>query len=176
MSKLQILVGKVLDTLRLSLKRFPETLLISSAYVILMIVNNRNDYDPDQTLIKIALILALAIPISVAGILWIERQEKLKKRPMVVRIGLNLSIIIYGILFKVFMPDDLDEKFMIRYATATAIAYLVFTLVPYLFNRRRYGLYLIKLLTTFFWSHTFILWCYILVLLPLYLPLIVSLI
>ncbi len=159
MSKLQILVGKVLDTLRLSLKRFPETLLISSAYVILMIVNNRNDYDPDQTLIKIALILALAIPISVAGILWIERQEKLK-RPMVVRIGLNLSIIIYGILFKVFMPDDLDEKFMIRYATATAIAYLVFTLVPYLFNRRRYGLYLIKLLTTFLVTYLYTLVLY----------------
>lgn len=156
MKKVMIFLQKLVASLVDSVRRFPESIVISIAFVVVMIINNRMDYDTDQALEKLALILALGIPLSVCTKLVIERM----KSGLIFRLILDFGVIIYGVLFRLWIPEDLNEKFMIRYAFASAAVYLLFTLIPYFGHIKNYGKYLVKLITSFLITYLYTLVLY----------------
>lgn len=157
MNKLISLLKRLMNTLWMSIRRFPETITTSVAFVTIMIINNRLDYDPNQILNKVALVLALGIPISSCLTLLIERM-KLSK---VYRYLFVFALLGYGIVFYLFIPTELNQRFMIRYAFVTTMFYLIFSLIPYFYKRSQYGLYLVKLVTTFFITYLYTLVLYL---------------
>lgn len=157
MNKLRQWMDRLWHVLKVSVHRFPETLLISLALVLVLIVDNHRAYDPDQVLVKLAMVFALGVPLSGAIKLLVERL----KLGRYYRAALAIVMVVYCGLFYVLIPDNLDQKFTMRYAMATAIAYFLFTLVPYLWQRANYSLYCVKLLVSFFITYLYTLVLYL---------------
>jgi len=157
MTKLSNILNRIGNILVLSMKRFPETIFISTALVVFAIMKNHSYNYDNMVLTKLILVLALGIPISICLLLV---QERLKSSLLFRAIGI-LLLINYGTLFFRLIPMDITEKFAIRYAFASAIFYLLFTLVPYLLNRKEYSLYIIKLATSFFITYLYTLVLYL---------------
>lgn len=134
-----------------SLKRFHETIFISTILVVVLIINNRTDWDYRDTLEHIALIAALGIPISAS---WVLIYERLGLRSMWRIIG-GVSILAYGVISYLLKPVEIDDYYMIRYAFASAIFYFIFTLIPYYWNRRGYGKYCVRILTSFLTTYLY---------------------
>lgn len=151
MNKFRQWMNRLWRVLKISVNRFPETLSISLVLVVVLIVDNHIDYDQEQQLVKLAMVLSLGIPISALIKMVVERF----KLSNLYRIGLATGLLAYCVIFYYLMPEDLAQRFMIRYATATAIAYFIFTLIPYLWKRQKYGLYCVKLLVSFFVTYLY---------------------
>ena len=64
MNKISEFLKKIANILLLSLKRFPETILISTGFVIIMIINNHLYSNDSVVLTKLGFVLALGIPLS----------------------------------------------------------------------------------------------------------------
>jgi len=81
--KLMELSRKILKNLRTSIKRFPVTIGISVACVILLIYLSELGYDGNdslrETINKIVMVLALGIPLSLSIKLSFERLQRWKK-------------------------------------------------------------------------------------------------
>ncbi|MDA3845853.1 MAG: DUF4153 domain-containing protein, partial [Vallitaleaceae bacterium] len=157
MNKLLISIKKIGSILISSLRRFPETILISTSFVVIMIMNNHANNFQNLVLIKLSYVLALGIPLSIILLLIQERM----KPSVLYRIISALLLITYGSVFFRLMPIDKTQSFMIRYAFTTAIAYLLITIIQYLPSRKNYGLYIIKLATSFFVTYLYTLVLYL---------------
>lgn len=157
MNKISEFLKKIANILLLSLKRFPETILISTGFVIIMIINNHLYSNDNVVLTKLGFVLALGIPLSCCLLLVQERFKSL----FLFRIIGILLLLLYGTVFFRLIPMDLTDKFTIRYAFVSAIFYLLFSLIPYLANRENYGLYVIKLVTSFFVTYLYTLVLYL---------------
>ncbi len=151
MNKFKQWIDRLWRVLKISVNRFPETLLISLTLVVVLILDNHMDFDSEQLLVKLALVLSLGIPISAMITLTIERLNL----NYFYRIGLALGVIVYCGVFYYLIPEEIGQRFMIRYAIVTAIAYFLFTLVPYVWKREKYGLYCVKLLVSFFVTYLY---------------------
>ncbi len=151
MNRLMQWLSKLWIILRSSLRRFPETMVIALVLTILVIIENHMAYDTEMVLAKWIMVLALGIPMSSMLVLVSERL----KRRWKIRILLDALLIGCGLIFRAVIPETVDDVFMIRYALATLMAYLGFTLIPYLRHREGYGAYLVRLITAFFVTYLY---------------------
>lgn len=156
-NRFRVWFEKLWKVLRNSVNRFPETLLFSAAFVVVMIVNNRMDSDPGEVLERVAMVLALGIPLSAIIKLLLERY----RLSVLYRIAADVALVAYAVMFYLLLPEELDSIFGMRYGAATIIAYLVFTLVPYLWRRTYYSLYCVKLMVSFLITYLYTLVLYL---------------
>ena len=157
MNRFQRIMGQLWSVLERSVRRFPETLCISLLFVVVAIINNRADYDAREVTEKLMAIAALGIPLSASLKLIYERYNQ----AVWVRVLYAVVVVVYGGLFWLGMPETLDQRFGIRYAFATAVAYFIFTLIPYALQGLNYSLYCIKLMVSFFVSYLYTLVLYL---------------
>lgn len=133
-----------------SIQRFPETISIATAMVIIGIILNHNNTD-EETLVRILLVLAIGIPISASFKLLYERRLFNKKLYFSIDGLLAVTLLIYYFL----LPENLDHQFIVRYITVSILLYLVFTLVPYFYKRKFYTIYCLKLVVSFFTTYLY---------------------
>jgi len=129
-----------------SMKRFPITLLFSTAVAVMLItiselqpINNR---DLQETLIRITMIFALGIPISLCLKLWWERKEN---RTVLESLGYVITGCIILILYYHFLLDELSMVSITRYTGVNLAFYLGFLFIPYLPRKDHFEMYIIKL-------------------------------
>lgn len=149
--KLIELLRKILKNLKTSIKRFPVTIGISVACVILLIYLSELGYDGSNNLKeiikRIVMVLALGIPLSLSIKLIFERLEKKKKIQL---FGSYLIGVIALILYYVFLLESFNMIPITRYTGVSLMLYLSFLTISYLPNRDNFERYIIKILGRFF--------------------------
>jgi len=131
-----------------SMKRFPITLLFSTAVAVMLItiselqpINNR---DLQETLIRVTMIFALGIPISLCLKLWWERKEN---REVLEFFGFIITGGLILILYYYFLLNELNVVSITRYIGVNLAFYLGFLFIPYLPRKDHFEMYIIKLAT-----------------------------
>lgn len=140
-----------LQALYASIHRFPVTLALSTLTVIIVIWISEIDSTAQQTtidlLIRIAMVLALGIPVSLIIKLWSEKNERY-------RISSHLLVYVGGAillaLYFFFILLQLEWVDIARYISVTMALYVAFLFVPYLGKRSHFERYIILLSARFF--------------------------
>ncbi len=141
----------ILEGIKNSVKRFPQTIGISVACVALLIyiseIRLEASSDYIETLSKVTMILALGIPLSLCIKLFFERLESYKKISLYASyLGGGLLLLLYYYYFL----NDLGMVSMSRYIAFNLIFYLVFLFIPYLPNGIDFEFYVVRVFTRFF--------------------------
>lgn len=136
-----------------SVKRFPVTIALCTAVVIVVImiseIQSNGAYDSPiiKTLTRLALVLALGIPISLCIKLIFERYRQLSA---------SLKILIYAlasgalVIYYFSLLKDLEMVSMVRYVALSFAFYLGFLFIPYVSKKEDFELYIIKIISRFF--------------------------
>lgn len=134
--------GKLLASLR----RFPEALLLAAAVTVILILMN-HDVLPEETWTRVAMVLALGIPVSLCLRMYFERSGN----PPLFLQGLFYGLTALGLIgyYHYFLPH-LDLVSVTRYIALTLALYCLFTLIPYGGGRPGYEQYIVVLLRQFF--------------------------
>ena len=148
--KLTGFIKKLLVGLYASIKRFPATLCISAATAVMLIIVNELEPTAGQAnldvLKRIAMILALGIPLSLCITHIFERKEGM--RPAA-RILASLAGIAALLLYYFFLLPDFKMVSVTRYTALTTTLYITFILLPYFYKRENFELYVVKLFIRF---------------------------
>lgn len=147
---------KMLISLYQSIRRFPLTLILSSAVTILVITIAEYSHQENNALIemlgRIAMVLALGIPLSLIIKFIIERFEKINT-PLKLLIYILSTIFLFG-YYLIFLPGY-DMVPLTRYTALSLAFYLAALLIPYFYLREGFELYIIRLILRFFTTIVF---------------------
>jgi hypothetical protein len=130
-----------------SLKRFPESILLATGFVAVMILLNHYDSSEQHDLLtRLAMIFALGIPLTLSfkGII-----ERLPHHQKMWRISFWAATAIGLALYFIFLLKDLKMVSIVRYTAFSIALYLAFIFIPYYSKRDNFELYGIHLLTNF---------------------------
>lgn len=134
-----------------SLKRFPIAIGLSIAATILMIVLNHTDTfsssDIKDIIIRIIMVLALGIPISLCIKLIFEKKDDVLPTAKAAAYVLGAGGLV---LYYFFLLKDFNMVSITRYIALSLFFYLAFMFIPYFFRRHGFELYIVKLMTRFF--------------------------
>ncbi|HBG22405.1 MAG TPA: DUF4153 domain-containing protein [Peptococcaceae bacterium] len=143
-------VKHMMTVLSVSLKRFPLTILFSTAVAIMLIMITElrplTDTNLTETLYRITMILALGIPLSLCLKLFWERKGNGKPSAL---IGLYSAGFVMLLLYYFFLLNTLDMVSITRYIGVSLALYLAFLFIPYLPRREQFEMYVIRLGTGF---------------------------
>jgi hypothetical protein len=142
---------KMLFSLYQSIKRFPVTLFLASAVTVLVITITEytqpgND-DFIEMLGRIAMVLALGVPISLNIKFIFERFNNLKSLS---KLLIYFSSTLLLIAYYFFLLPDFKMVPVTRYIAISIAFYLIALLIPYFYKRTNFELYTIKLILRFF--------------------------
>jgi len=139
-------IKNLLTRLYLSLKRFPLTIILSASTCAVFIAIS--EINPIQdTLNKIALVLALGIPLSLCvKLLFEKREEKKFYRIVIGYFSGCLLLILYYFLFL----NNMGMVTTTRYTAVSLALYLGFLFIPYILNKEQFEMYVITIITGFF--------------------------
>lgn len=139
-------VRNILSGLYLSIKRFPLAILFSASSAAVLIVISETAPKND-TLARIAMILALGIPVSLCIKLFFEKKDdKNTYRLILSYIGGVLFLILYYFLFL----KATEMVPITRYAAVSLALYLWFLFIPHLLKKEEFEMYVITVFTVFF--------------------------
>jgi hypothetical protein len=136
-----------------SIKRFPVTIALSTAVIIVMIMisetQNGGRYDSPiiEVLTRLSMVLALAIPVSLCIKLIFERYKQL---------SIPLKMLIYAltaialVVYYFFLLKEIEMVSMVRYIALSFAFYLGFLFIPYMNKKEDFELYIIKIISRFF--------------------------
>lgn len=139
-------IKNILSRLYGSLKRFPATVLLSaSVCTVLIAISEINP--KEYTLRKIAMVLAIGIPLSLCIKLFFEKKEKVNKLKVMASYALGALLLV---LYYFFLLKDFKMVAITRYIGVTIALYLGFIYIPYFSRREKFERYVITLFTSFF--------------------------
>jgi hypothetical protein len=148
--KLTVFIKKLLIGLYASIRRFPATLCFSAATAIMLIIINELEPTAGQAnldiLRRIAMVLALGIPLSLCITHMFERKEGM--RPAA-RILASLAGAAALVLYYFFLLPDFKMVPVTRYIAFSTALYITFVLLPYFYKRENFELYIMKLFIRF---------------------------
>lgn len=149
--KLSGILKQLLMSLYSSLKRFPIAIGLASSVTVLLIVLTHNDQnfskDTQELLGRIAMLLALGIPVSLCIKLLFERTREVKIAGKLAAYLIAAAVLV---LYYFFLLKDFGMVSVTRYIALSTVFYSIFLFVPYFYKRTGFELYIIKLFTRFF--------------------------
>lgn len=138
-------IKNILTGLYLSLKRFPVTILLSICIATILVAIS--ELQPaEDTLSRIAMILALGIPLSLSIKLFFEKRNEKKSIKLIISylVSALLLFLYYLFLFKDFNMVDIT-----RYIALSLALYLAFLFIPYLPRREQFEMYILTVVSGF---------------------------
>ena len=154
MEKLRLKILDIFKTtvqkLAVSLKRFPEAIVLAAAATLIMITMNHLEIMSghlDETLRRVAMVLALGIPLALCLKIFLEGASKIKKTMKLLLYGAAALCLIFYYFY--LLPPDINLIAGIRYIALTLALYFLFTFIPYLDKRPGYEQYIIALIRQF---------------------------
>ncbi len=149
--KLTNALKNIMVVLYRSLKRFPITILLSTAVAVMLIVISElqpiHNMSQLETLNRITLTIALGIPLSLCIKAFFERKESGKVSELV---GLYIAGGLVLLLYYFFFLDEFNMVSITRYTAVNLAFYLGFLFIPYLPQKEQFEMYIIKVGTGFF--------------------------
>ncbi|NLO24652.1 MAG: DUF4153 domain-containing protein [Clostridiales bacterium] len=154
--RIATLFKTLMTKLSSSLKRFPETIILATLTVsVLVYVNHMHGYmtvSQAEALQRVSMALALGIPVALCISTLFERIAP----PKALSKALAYTGTVAGLaLYYIFFLKDFEMVTMTRYIALNVALYLVFTFIPYFYKRENYELYVIKLFTSFFVAYLY---------------------
>jgi hypothetical protein len=138
--------NNILSGLYLSIKRFPATILLSaSTAAALIAISELNPVE--NNLARIAMVLALGIPLSLCIKLYIERKGS--KNLIKTAAGYFIGAIVL-VLYHLFLLPEFEMVEITRYIAVNLALYLAFIFIPYLPRKSNFEQYVITLLSGLF--------------------------
>lgn len=149
-------VRKIVLGLYSSIRRFPVTLLFSSSVAILLmiIIELSPSINPNtqEFLIRIAMVLALGIPLSLCAKVYYER-----------KLGEGFSrlllyyvfVIIIQILYFFLLLNNLNMVSITRFIGINIVFYLCFLCIPFFPHRKNFVVYVIHLVMRFLITYVY---------------------
>lgn len=137
-------INDILLRLGASLKRFPEPIALAFTTVVILIFINHNQ-SREETLARIALVLALGIPLTLCIKMFFERIRVSKVTEFVVMALVAIGLAAY---YRFLLPE-MNMVPMTRYIGLSLALYLLFMAIPYIGQREDFEIYVIKLFTGF---------------------------
>lgn len=139
-------IKSILNGLHLSLKRFPLTIMFSaSVFLTLIIISEANP--KENTLTRVAMILALGIPISLCIKLFFE---KINEKSIFKLLSVQLCGILFLIVYYFLFLNTIGMVPITRYVAVSAALYLAFLFIPYFLKKEQFEMYVINILTGLF--------------------------
>jgi len=148
--KLSIKVENIINSIKRSFKRFPVTILNSTAVVILLIILSERglEFTPDrrEMFIRFTMTIALGIPLSACIKYIFERIPSLKisHEALGYSLGIALLVLYYFLFLK-----DLNWISITRYVGISLFLYLAFLYIPWIKKKDGYEYYIIDILYDF---------------------------
>lgn len=143
-------IKHLMTVLSVSLKRFPLTILFSTAVAVMLIIITELqpsiDTNLTETLYRITMILALGIPLSLCLKLFWERKDNGKLSALIGLYSVGFLMLLFYYFFLLNTPDMVS---ITRYIGVSLALYLSFLFIPYLPKREQFEMYVIKLGTGF---------------------------
>lgn len=142
---------KLLLSLYKSIKRFPFSIALSTAFVIVMIISSEikplSTRSITENLDKISMILALGFPLSICIKLYFEKKEIVKLVHILIAFMGEGFILVF---YYYFFLKDFSMVSTSRYVGINLILYLSFIFIPYFKNKENFELYVTKIFGRFF--------------------------
>lgn len=149
--KIKAFINNLLVKLAVSIRRFPEALLLVFAVVVLLIYINHNTVPHDGPLVRSTMVLALGFPLAlVIKMLW-ERKAVTRSTQAVIFVIVAVSLFMYYS----FLLPKINMESVSRYIGITVAFCLLFITIPYWGRKERFELYVIKLFTGFVTTYFF---------------------
>lgn len=149
--KLMNVLKGILAGLYRSVRRFPATIFLSASVAVMLIVISElqpiNDAKLNEMLLRIVLILALGMPISLCIRLFVEKSDE-RAIPRAVLYYTFGAILL--LLYYYFLLPEFNMISITRYTGISLALYLCFLFIPYLPQRERYEMYITKIFSGFF--------------------------
>lgn len=146
----------IVTRLILSIKRFPEAILMAAAAVsvAIFLVHMKPYYDreTEEMLLRTVMVLALGAPVFLSIKVFFERVPALKKG---IRSAIYIAASAGLVLYYLFLLKDLEMVSVTRYIAVSIAFYFTFASIPYYYRKENYELYVIKLLTSFFTTYLY---------------------
>lgn len=132
--------------LHYSLKRFPYALTFSTLTTIILIylINMESYYKPEtlEIFARLAMASALAFPLFLIIKVFFERKNNLK----IIYKGITRIIgLIIIISYYIFLLKETNMVTMTRYIAVSLSLYLIFLVVPYIYKKNNFELYVVKI-------------------------------
>jgi len=116
---------------------------------------NHLDYgnvNAKENLTRIAMVLAMGIPLSLCIKVFFERKANLNKG---MKIGVYVGAIIALCSYYLFMLNNMNNVSISRYIAFSICLYLTFSFVPYFFKKKNYEFYVITLFNRFITTYLY---------------------
>lgn len=132
--------------LHYSLKRFPYALTFSTLTTIILIylINMESYYKPEtlEIFARLAMASALAFPLFLIIKVFFERKNNLK----IIYKGITRIIgLIIIISYYIFLLKETNMVTMTRYIAVSLSLYLIFLVVPYIYKKNNFELYVVNI-------------------------------
>jgi len=136
----------IIKVLYLSIRRFPVTIFLSASVAIVLIIINETKPITDD-LSRIALALALGIPVSLCIKLFFERKDE--KAPSKFVLGNALgAVFLIGYYF--FFIKDMTMVTGTRYIAVSLAFYMCFLFFSHFYKKELFEMYVVDIFTGFF--------------------------
>ncbi|GAA0719688.1 DUF4153 domain-containing protein [Clostridium malenominatum] len=137
----------ILSSLYLSLRRFPFTILLSASIAAVLIAIHEIRPSEDN-LAKVAMVLALGIPLSLSIKLFFEKRNEEKSPKLLISYGVGAIALIVYYLF--LLKGDMGMVTTTRYMAVSLALYMTFLFTPYFPGKDGFEMYVIQVATGFF--------------------------
>lgn len=142
-------IKKLYDRLHNSLKRFPIALVYAALTVGTLIYMNHLGYknqDGMDLYGRIAMVLAMGVPISLSLYVFFERKKDIKS---FIKVLSHLAAAIILMMFYFLFLKQIDYVSGTRYVSLSIALYIIFTFIPYINRKENYEIYVIRLFCRF---------------------------
>ncbi len=139
-------IKNILTGLYFSFKRFPLAIIFSASVALVLIVISETN-PSNNTLNRIAMVLALGIPVSLCIKLFFEKKDEKNTYKFIIGYMCGtLFLILYYFLFL----KNMEMVSVTRYAAVSLSLYLGFLFIPYFPQKGQFEMYVITVFTGFF--------------------------
>lgn len=148
MNKLKAFFRFIGDQLKRSIERFPLTLSVTAAFVVIAIMLAHANYEASyrELLERMLFAIATGIPITAMVKLGVERFEWAGAK----RWGAYAVSLVLPVLYYFTIPMDYGRYFVMRFMALWAILFFAFLITPYFLRREGLSRYVLHLLGKFF--------------------------
>ena len=141
----------IYNSIKKSFRRFPVTIAVSIALVIISIIINEKRFSlvssTGNIFERIRMIIALGIPLSLCIQLIYEQKPNLKNYHKILGYILGAGFLI---LYYKFLLKDFNMVNTVRYIVVSIFLYLAFSYIPWIKRKEDYEYYIIKVFSSFF--------------------------
>ncbi len=145
--KIKKAVNNIIKALYASIRRFPLTIVVSSALVVMLIIMNEQRSSASreflETLQRVSMIIALGIPLSLCIQLLFEKKRAVKRKHQFL---IHIAGIAFLLMYYFFLLKDFEMVSMTRYAAVSIFMCLAFLYIPWFGNKEGYEFYIVKVL------------------------------